>query len=270
MVGKVTKNLSFFDITKLIVERTESMVMGLAVREGWLLFVSRVFYHPYRYMKVGLSELSRPASVWSFMAFVVLLACSFLLSKFEAPVEYRAVIMNFTMIPPFLLVIFAMPSTYMCNGVKSEVVNKVVSELRAAGISDSDSVDLFENNVEKFSNRVESRISFYRWTVGGFWALYLVFFNLDMRMASSQNFMIAAEKIRDNLFSMAFTILAVFACIISILAYKRASELLFTTIEIGCTEYKYQLLQLKLEKERTEELGKFKNAYKVVVAQDVG
>lgn len=236
-----------FEKTKLIVEKTENKIIKFKLLEGWLYYICKFIVFPCQYIKTGIGELLRPASVGVFTAFVLMLMFPTLISYFDVPKTYFPMVFDLMMIFPALLVIFAVPSTYMSNGVKSECVSFVVSQLKSARFVDSDEVDLFESNLEKFSKRVETRITFYRWVVGVFWAIYLIVFNLNMRFITEQPKISLFDKIRENFFSFSLTLAVVFFCVVFILAYKRASELLFTTLEIGCAEYKYQLLQIERE-----------------------
>lgn len=243
----VDQRAYLFEKTKLIVEKTEKKIIKFELLEGWFYYICKFIVFPYQYIKTGIGELLRPASVGVFTAFLLMLMFPMLISYFDVPKTYFSIFFNLIMLFPAMLVVFAVPSTYMSNGVKSEFVSFVVNELKSARFVDSDEVDLFESNLEKFSKRVETRITFYRWVVGVFWAIYLIIFNLNIRFITEQPKISIFDKIRENIFSFSLTLVAVFFCVVFILAYKRASELLFTTLEIGCAEYKYQLLQIKRE-----------------------
>lgn len=243
------KAISLYEKTKLIVEKTESIIINFKLSGGWIYSACRFLVFPLKYIQTGISELFRPASVGSFFAFALILLCPVIMKYFGVAKEYYSIVLNVIMILPALLVIFAVPTTFMSNGVKSKNVEAVVFELKSAGFVDSDELDLFEKNVEKFSSRVDSRVTFYRWVVGVFWALYVIIFNLNIRFASEQQAITFAEKFREHILSFAIMLVAVAICIVLIIAYKRASELLFTTLEVGCTEYRYLLLQVKREGE---------------------
>lgn len=241
----IFNDTSLYEKTRVIVERTESQIINFQISGGFIYSACRFLVFPLKYMHTGISELLRPATVGCFFAFALMLLSPMLMDHFNVAKEYHVIVWNLIMVVPTLLVIFAVPTTFMSNGVKSKNVTAVVAELKSAGFSDSDDLDLFEKNVEKFSNRVDSRVSFYKWVVGGFWALYIVIFNLNMRIGSDKLSIAFAEKVKEEIISFSFTLLAVATCVVLIIAYKRASELLFTTLEVGCTEYRYELSQAK-------------------------
>ena len=250
MIDRFTvKATSFYEKTKAIVEKTESRIINFEIPDGFFYSACRFLVFPLKYIQTGFSELFRPASVGSFFAFALMLLSPVAMNYLAISKEHYSIVFNLIMILPAVLIVFAVPTTFMSNGVKLKNVKAVVDDLKSAGFSDSDDIDLFEKNVERFLNRVDSRVNFYRWVIGVFWALYLIILNMIMRLSSDQQSLSFAEKMKENLSSFSIILVAVSFFVILIIAYKRASELLFNTLEIGCTEYRSHLLQVKREKE---------------------
>lgn len=233
-----------FQITQRILIRTEAYLLKLPTEKKLWGLATRYLIFPFKYLFLGLKDFFKPASLWSLFAFVLMIIGAIVVEKLSIPVENRAMIVNIAGIFPLVLVIFSVPSTYAYNGVEENYVNETSKLIKDEELDTPEKIKLLEKNLEKISSRIYSRVSFYKWLVGAAWAMYLLFFNLEMRYLITQKLGDSNNKLlSENISSFVITLFATLTALVLIFSYKRASEILMKSIEYGCTQCEYELLQ---------------------------
>lgn len=88
---------------------------------------------------------------------------------------------NICMWIALFLTTFLTPSTYAFYGATEVSVNKIVDILNYNDIQNEKAIELFESNLERISERIESRVNFYKWIIGTFWGAYILTLNFQLR-----------------------------------------------------------------------------------------
>ncbi|RJE77055.1 hypothetical protein BGP78_02070 [Pseudoalteromonas sp. MSK9-3] len=93
-------------------------LLNLPVEKKLWSNITRYLVFPIKYLLLGLGEFFKPASIWAFMAFAFLLIGSIIMKKLEVAPEFSLILMNVCIYLPMVLVLCAVPSTYVNYGVK--------------------------------------------------------------------------------------------------------------------------------------------------------
>ncbi len=168
----------------------------------------------------------------------------FLVGKsLSVPKEVWPIALNACFFSSLFLVVFAMPSTYAFSGVTHELVKKVVVILEKNGVDSEAKIELLEDNLEKVAQRIDARVSFYKWLLGAVWAAYLLVLNIEFRFILKLEADELTKALSENLSS--FIVMAFFtiAALLLVVGYKKAANVLVKSIEFSCIEYKYQLIR---------------------------
>ena len=115
--------------------------------------------------------------------------------------------------------------------------------LRKEKIETIESTELVEENIKRVYDRINSRVSFYKWLVGAAWTMYILFFSIEMRvLLSSKSTLSNTDFSNVALYFSIYFSSALFAMLL-IVGYKRASEILIKTIEYACTQNKHEIMK---------------------------
>ena len=232
-----------FQQTQQIIEKTEGYLLGLPSNNSLWSLVTRYIVFPFKFLKLGVHEFFKPFSLWAFVVFILIISASFLMQKLNIDKQYYLAIMNFCICAPMGFVIFAIPSTYCYYGVNKNHVNEIVKFLEQESINTIDEVKLLEENIEKIYARILSRVSFYRWLIGSAWAVYVLILNIEIRIITKVQIPGWEQELKENIFYWVIFIFITLVTLVLVIGYKRASEVLFKSIEFSCVEHKYGLVK---------------------------
>lgn len=234
-----------FETTKNILEKTESIILVLPTdNKLWSLF-TRYIVFPFKYLRLGFNDFLKPISVYAFIAFALIIASGWLIKSLEIPPEYKFIISNCCLYFPMVIVIFAVPSTYAYYGITSKSINKITKLIEDSGINSPETIELLEKNIEKINSRISTRIVFYQWVIGSFWAIYTIIFNIEIRQSLAEKTIAQNPLAFKTLLNFALILVSTMGAFILVIAYKRASEYLIKSIEFSCIELKFKLLNEK-------------------------
>jgi len=232
-----------FEITQNILERTEAQILEIpSENKLWGLF-TRYMIFPFKYLALGLKDFFKPSTFWAFSSFLLLILGSALASELNLQSQQKLIILNVCLYLPMVIVIFSIPSTYSYSGVQKKYVQKVSDLIEKEGIKSIDEVKLLEENIDQIYFRVTSRISFYKLLITAGWAIYMVFFNIEIRHFMKNDQDSLNQALSGSLTTFAVVFIGTIGAMLLIIGYKRASEVLIKTIKFGCVEYKFKLLK---------------------------
>lgn len=211
--------------------------------------ISRSAYMPFRFILVGGEEFLRPAFVWAFSVLGMIAIGVAVFGASGAQEMFSMNFLNMALIIPFIFVAFTMPSSYCSTRVRDDNVSSLMAAIKSYGIDSNDSLEVLESYIEKFSERVSSRINFYRWLIGGGWATYLFLTNLALRLKTGkgpyEEGAVGSLVVKQMTNELYMVLGFVLAASLVVLFYKKASDLLMRTIEFACLELKTEFIQAK-------------------------
>jgi hypothetical protein len=161
------------------------------------------------------------------------------LSKSSIDNTYQLYILNFCFYFPIILVVFSVPSTYSFYGVKGSHVEAARETILAEEITSKEEVEILEGCLERIEKRTLSRVVFYNWLIGAFWAIYIIILNFELRLAAKENQDIS-KFVTDTVTNFSITLLSVIFALAIVSSYKKSSELLIKSIEFACSEIKHK------------------------------
>lgn len=224
--------------TKEILEASESSLLGFSTNRSLLKPIQRLFIYPLAYIKVGFGDFTKPMFFWSVTSFSVLVALSLFSSSLAMSKELVFLLFNICMWIALFLTTFLTPSTYAFYGATEVSVNKIVDILNHNGVQNEKAIELFESNLERISERIESRVKFYKWIIGTFWGAYILLLNFQLRFLSLTGKSIDDEMVNSGLKSFLYVAIFTTFSLIAMISYKRASNMLIANIQYACTEQK--------------------------------
>ena len=216
-----------FELTQKIISQTEAYLVGFEARNKHLNKIARWLWFPLMYLVLGLKDFFKPTKFWWLLLFALFLLLGVVIENFEISKEVTPYLFNFCFYFSMVLAIFSMPSTYAYYGVEKEYLSKVITLMKKEGIRTVGEVELFEQIIEKVHDRINSRISFYKWLVGMTWTLYLLYINIETKFfttLSGEELSLALSK---NVSTFIMTGLATLAALSLVVGYK--SCLLYTS-----------------------------------------
>ncbi|MHB1203071.1 MAG: hypothetical protein ACYCZC_08010 [Acidithiobacillus sp.] len=195
-------------------------------------YLKRLIWLPAKFLKMGVSEKTKGASVWAFLSFAfIMLGAWFINNSGIAKTEAANIVMLAAMIIPMFLVTFAMPSMYGDSGVTQNTIRFTVSFLQARGFTNTKDIELLKKSVKLFEDRARSRVNVLKWLVGLLWAGFMFTFSkgFEQSMASPAELMSYA-------FMSASLLMLVIAAYLCVWGYDAALDKLFRAIEFGCND----------------------------------
>lgn len=233
-----------FTSAKRILSKTEVYYLGLKKPESIVVTFFNFCVSGYRFQKMGIKNFFLPLSKAS-LYFSLLLFTVWALLKLmniELQPDLILVIFYICFATVLLLLTFAIPSSYVFDAITEKDINKVVEFIKDESLLNTEQVDLLETNMELLFDRVNARVSMYRWMIGTFWATYLLFFNFALKVMPKS----LSEQLQAELAEMFILLPQIAVLTLLVLAmisgYKRANEIVFKSISFGCSEYKNKLL----------------------------
>jgi len=196
-------------------------------------YLKRLVWLPAKFLKMGMSEKSKGASVWAFLSFAFMMLGAWLVNNSGiAKTEAANIVMLASMIAPIFLVVFALPSMYGDSGVSPKTVQFVVELLHAQGFSCAQDVELLKKSVKPFEDRARSRVSALKWLVGLLWAGFIYTFSKGIDAS-----MLTPSALMSYVFMSAWLFMGVIAAYLCVWGYEASLDKLFRAIEFGCNDF---------------------------------
>lgn len=231
-----------FRKTQKIIEETEVQILGSQLDASVPRLIRKYVFFPMKCLKLGVGEFFRPASVCFFISFILSVIALISIKHFQAPSELSVFIYSLVIIIPALLSIFSVPSTYANFGVTDQHIEATIDVIERNGIKSEAEVEMLTDNIDKVNNRIDSRIKFYKLTVGAVWAVYLFFFNIHFRALLGLDDSKLQEGLTQEILDFGSFALLTAVGLSSIVSYKKACDVLIKSIEFSCSELKLRYL----------------------------
>jgi hypothetical protein len=164
-----------------------------------------------------------------------------------------------TLVVPLFIILFASPSTYVFNHLKTDHIEKVKFFITQEDIKTLKEIELLEDSIKILFKRAEDRFAFYRWIILSCSSIFFIFQTVHLRYIFLDN------KIKDQILFDSVIIPITIAISLGLIAmillsiYKRATMTIFNTIEHACISKKHSLLKtpkspLNIPKRKTTKL----------------
>jgi hypothetical protein len=184
---------------------------------------------PAKFIKMGMCEKAKGASVWAILSFAFMMLGAWLVKNSGiAKTDAADMVMFASMIIPLFLVVFALPSTYGDSGVSPRTIQFVLELLHARGFSCAKDVELLKKSVKPFEERSRSRVSALKWLVGLLWAgfTYAISKGIDASMSTPS-----------YVFMLAWLFMVIIVTYLCVWGYEASLDKLFRAIEFGCNDF---------------------------------
>lgn len=237
--------------TKEVLEDAEALLVGVTPVRSKAKVVQKYCYFPLLYLSEGWNDFSRPIKIFILFSIGILLTLSYS-GLATRPPNTNSMMFNenltgyiLVLIPP-LLTLFLIPSNYSLYGLTEAKIKRIVDVLDYHDIRKESEIELLEINFERIERRIEGKVKFYNWIIGGSWGFYLIFINYLLRIYGNST----PEELEDMI-KESFVPLATFTVVTSmvIICYKRASNILIASLMYACTEQKYRIGKQAIVKE---------------------
>ncbi|MHB8211698.1 MAG: hypothetical protein ACYDDP_10220 [Acidithiobacillus sp.] len=197
-----------------------------------LSYFKRLIWLPAKFLKMGIAEKTKGASIWAFLSFAFLILGAWLINNFGiAKTEAANVVMLAAMIIPIFLVTFAMPSIYGDSGISQNTITFVVQHMQARGFLNTKDIELLKKSVKLFEDRARSRVNVLKWLVGLLWAGFMYTFSKGFEQS-----MTSPAELMNYAFMSAGLFMFVIAAYLCVWGYDAALDKLFRAIEFGCND----------------------------------
>jgi len=198
-------------------------------------YLKRLIWLPAKFLKMGVAEKIKGASIWAFLSFAFMMLGAWLVNNSGiAKTEAASIVLLASMIVPVFLVVFAVPSTYGSCGVSLQTVEFVVIHLGARGFSSTEDVELLKKSVKPFEERARSRVSALKWLVGILWASFTFAFSKGAETPMSN-----PSGLMAYVFLSAWLFIGVVTAYLCVWGYEASLDKLFRAIEFGCNDFCY-------------------------------
>lgn len=231
-----------FELTQKILKKIEASILGLPSDKPWSWLTRHLFF-PVKYMKLGFREFFRPFNFWAIFIFVLIGLLLIANSEFSFEPGVFSVLVSLIVYFSLVLMIFAVPSTYAYHGVTNDYTKIAMKIIEGEGVDSPEKIELFEENIAKIYERIGSRVSFYKWLIGALWAIYIISLNLELRILLKISDSNMLSAIFESMKHFWWVLMCATFVLLLVVCYKRASDLLIKSIEFGCVDLKFKLLE---------------------------
>ena len=233
-----------FAKTKEILEDAEALLVGMSPVRSKINVVQKYCAFPIFCLFTGWNDFTRSLRVFLVLLIIISIALFSPISSFTTlSNDLKGITL---LLLPLILCLFLVPSSYAMYGLTETNIKKIVDVLDYHDIRRESDIELFESNLERIELRIEGKIKFYNWLIGGSWGLYLIFINYLLRIYSNATPEVLEDVIKESLVPLAiFTLTS----LIIVICYKRACNILIASLMYGCTEQKARAKEQSLMKE---------------------
>lgn len=226
--------MSVFESARDLIISVEFYLVSEAKSEYRVVnYLQRLIWLPMKFLKIGVAEKIKGATVWAFLAFACIMLATWIVNHFGlVGTELATYLLLFSETVPVFFVVFSMPSMYGASGIQRDSVEFVVNRLQALGFASTSHVEYLRNSVALHESRIKVRVTALKWLVGILWAAFVY----------------AATKSDDQTLSALFTtfpfpiivaclLLITFTAYLLVWGYEASTNMLFRAIDFGCDEF---------------------------------
>lgn len=234
--------LNMFNAAQNIIEKTEALLLKQSTRyKFWSKFTRNVVL-PFKYMFMGFEDLFKHIPFFVFTSVSLLAVSGFFFSSIDLIETVKPFMIYICFVVTLILILFAVPTTFISRGVNSKHIMDTVGFINEEDIYTSKEVELLEQNFNLLFESIKSRINLYQWVIGVSWAIYMLFFNLGIRvLLNVEGGITNKTAIMEHFLSFILAILITFVALILVAAYKVANERVMKTIQFACVQQKYDI-----------------------------
>lgn len=234
--------MSIFSEALFLLRVIEAHLIGERVNSISLIENSkRLLWYPLKFLKLGMAEKTKSASVWSVISFAfMIIGAWFADNAGIAKTEAANYVMLACMITPIFLVVFALPSMYGASGISAKSITFVTDHLRSRGFEDAQDIDLLKKSIKPIEDRARSRVTVLKWLVGLLWAGFMYTFSKSIETPPAP-----AIQFTTNIAILAFLLFLVGAAYVLVWGYEASLDKLFRLVEFGCND-RTHLLQKRV------------------------
>lgn len=228
--------MPIFSEALTLVKAVEAHLVGETVGEIRLFsYLKRLVWLPTKFLRMGMREKTKGASVWAFLSFALMLLGLWLIENSSgiAKTEAANIVLLVSVVVPMFLVVFALPSMYGDSGVSPKSVQFVAEFLHDRGFSCAREVELLKQSVKPFEERARSRVVALKWLVGLLWAGFIYVSSKAIDNAST----ITQAEFMSYLFLSAGLIGGTFVAYLCVWGYEAALDKLFRAIDFGVNDF---------------------------------
>lgn len=249
------KEMSLFSNTLSILHKAESLMVDVpshAPLYGWpgkalgKLIKNVLSVKPF--MSIGFRLLFSILNRWICMTLgLFILLFLFNLAASQGRMIWQPFIL-YASILALPVILFSLPSTYVANGIKPDVINKLTEYIYELNVNTIERVELVEKSIEKLKNRALSRDSIYKWYVVTTWGGVVFFLSIFVKEIALG--VIKGQSIQtgfvDGATASVFILAVLFVNVVPMIlfsAYKKVVDCLYMTIELSLLETKVRLIE---------------------------
>jgi len=246
---------SIFTLTEKILQNNEMKILNYKDKQfiPEIPFINnvlnKIFYlinkyitYPFKYLLLGAKDFFKPFFIWSIISFIFLIIFStFIPQTNNISQGFISFVLNIILVIPMFLVVFSVPTTYAFYGLNNNKVMDITHDLIHLEIHNKITVEYIEKNLEKIYLRVMARYTTYKWIIGSIWFISVYFITTNMRIGLKIPDTPWIKILQDSITSFSFLLMFTLFAVLILTSYKRASDILFKSIEFSLIELKYQL-----------------------------
>lgn len=207
----------------------------------------RLFVHPYAMLRVGSAAFFKPLNV--FMASLTILITIYLAfpERFSLQPDLDINFQLLLLLFPILITLFPSPSNYIFNHLKNSNIEKVQHFIKQEKIKTEKEIELLEESIKILYLRSESRFNLYKKVILTCSSIFVFIQSLGLKVILIEGKL--KGKVDTQIIFDDFIIPLAIAFIITLIAfiflsvYKRATTIIFNTIEFSCISQKKKLLK---------------------------
>jgi len=236
-----TPHSSLLDVTLAVVQESERRV--LTFRSTGMIpdAIMRHIMFPFPFLQLGIGELLRPASKWAFLSFLLLVVAVFIIPQASVSAEAKSYIFMACTYAPLFLVIFAVPSTFAFDSIKTLQIQSLADYIYGLGIDNKEKIEAIEENLDNIAERSYARMKAMKWLVATVWALFLYGLNQTNNIV----FKVAPEQITKvisgNISAFVIYSVVTFLSILVVAGYKKGNDAVFRRLQFAVQELKFRL-----------------------------
>jgi hypothetical protein len=232
-----------FDLTQQIVEETERRVLAFKSNGTLPDVASRHAIFPIPFLQLGIGELMRPVFKWAIISVVLLIAAFIFVPKANIPADAKSYIFMFCTYAPIILVIFAVPSTFVFDSISGTQVNGLADYIYSLGFNSEEKLASLDESISLVAERAYARTQAFQRLVAVIWGLFLFglsqFTSIALKIAPEQSTRIFSDNMSALLLYGVVSLLS----IVVIIGYKKANDAVFRRLQFSIQELKYRVAE---------------------------
>jgi len=249
-----TKNAKDIDTDSLVATKTQGkppIYLLFLLVSKWFLGLPkkfiRLFVYPYSMLRVGSAAFFRPLNV--FMASLTILTTIYLAFPEEfslqpdLDINFQLLLLFF----PVLITLFPSPSNYIFNHLKNSNIERVQHFIKQEKIKTEKEIELLEECIKILYLRSESRFNLYKKVILTCSSIFVFIQSLGLKVILIEGKLkgkVDTQIIFDNFITpLAVAFFLTLIAFILLSVYKRATTIIFNTIEFSCISQKKKLLK---------------------------